>query len=498
MIIPVILAGGSGSRLWPLSRHLTPKQFVNIATLDEGKTLFQSTLARLQGLPELAPAIVICNEEHRFLAAEQLRQMSLTGQSGAEATLLLEPAGRNTAPALTLAALMAQQLSEMSGEVQSAAQTELSSGDMESPILLVLPADHVIADSAEFQRCVAIALQQARQGRLVTFGIEPAYPETGYGYIQLGAPLDDGHAREVSRFVEKPDLQTAGQYLASGDYLWNSGMFMMRADVWLRELSHYAPDIEQACRQACSALAHDGDFVRVDADAFSQSPSDSIDYAVMEHTRHAAVVPMAAGWSDLGAWSALWQAGQGKDTDNNVVCGDVYLDEVRDSYVHAGSRLVAAIGIDNAIVVETADAVLVTNRDNTQPVKKVVQWLETHQRSEASTHTLVFRPWGSYESLATGEGFQVKRIRVRPGAALSLQMHHRRAEHWVVLSGVATVTCDDRVFDLRSNESTFIPLGSRHRLQNNSDEWVELIEVQTGTYLGEDDIVRFDDVYGRS
>jgi mannose-1-phosphate guanylyltransferase/mannose-6-phosphate isomerase len=486
MIIPVILAGGSGSRLWPLSRHLTPKQFVNIASLDEGKTLFQSTLARLQGLPDLEPAIVICNEEHRFLAAEQLRQLSLTGQASAKATLLLEPVGCNTAPALTLAALVAQQLQAP------------SSADAEVPMLLVLPADHVIADTAEFLRCVAIARQQAGQGRLVTFGIEPAYAETGYGYIQAGAPLDDGSARQVSRFVEKPDLQTAEQYLASGDYLWNSGMFMMRADIWLRELASYAPPIEQACRKACDALHRDGDFVRVDAEAFSQSPSDSIDYAVMEHTRHAAVVPMAAGWSDLGAWSALWQAGQDKDTDNNMVCGDVYLDEVRDSYVHASSRLVAAIGIDNAVIVETADAVLVTNRDNTQAVKKVVQWLESHKRSEATTHTLVFRPWGSYESLATGEGFQVKRIRVRPGAALSLQMHHHRAEHWVVLSGVATVTCDERVFDLRSNESTFIPLGSRHRLQNNREEWVELIEVQTGTYLGEDDIVRFDDVYGRS
>lgn len=481
MIIPVILAGGSGSRLWPLSRHLTPKQFVDIASLDHDKTLFQSTLARLQGLPGLAPAIVICNEEHRFLAAEQLRQLSLTGQANAGATLLLEPLGRNTAPALTLAALMAQQ-----------------HADAEAPILLVLPADHVIADSEEFQRCVSLALPHAEQGRLVTFGIEPAYAETGYGYIQAGASLGDGSARQVSRFVEKPDLQTAGEYLASGDYLWNSGMFMMRSDVWLRELSTYAPEIEQACRLSCRAVTHDGDFVRIDAEAFSQSPSDSIDYAVMEHTRHAAVVPMAAGWNDLGAWTALWQAGQGKDADNNMICGDVYLDEVRDSYVHAGSRFVAAIGIDNAVVVETADAVLVTNRDNTQAVKKVVQWLESQQRSEASTHTLVFRPWGSYESLAAAEGFQVKRIRVRPGAALSLQMHHYRAEHWVVLSGVATVTCDDRVFDLRSNESTFIPLGSRHRLQNNSNEWVELIEVQTGTYLGEDDIVRFDDVYGRS
>lgn len=489
MITPIILAGGVGSRLWPLSRQLNPKQFVDIGVNADGLTLFQATIQRLEGLAGLSPPIVICNEEHRFLAAEQLRQLVHNGiQCAKDAMLLLEPEGRNTAPALTLGALLAQ---------QAAAQGE-------PVVLLVLPADHLIADIDCFHRCVETARRQALSGHLVTFGIEPAYPETGYGYIQAGAAVtgaavtgNDGVAMEVARFVEKPDLPTAEHYLEQGGFFWNSGMFMMTAEGWLDEVTRFAPDMALACRKACEGVGRDGDFVRVDEAQFAASPADSIDYAVMEKTSLAVVVPMAAGWSDLGAWDALWEVNGTRDAGNNVLSGDVYCDQVSNSYVSAGSRLVAAIGIDHAVIVETADAVLVADRRKVQDVKKVVQWLESQSRPEAVSHTLVYRPWGSFESLATGPGFQVKRIRVRPGAALSLQMHHFRAEHWVVIAGTAIVTCEERVFTLQANESTFIPLGSRHRLENKSDTWVELIEVQTGNYLGEDDIVRFDDVYGR-
>ncbi|WP_237133009.1 mannose-1-phosphate guanylyltransferase/mannose-6-phosphate isomerase [Pseudohongiella sp. O18] len=483
MIIPVILAGGTGSRLWPLSRQLNPKQFVDIATHEGDLTLFQATLSRLQGLADLAPPIVICNEEHRFLVAEQLRQLAQQGVTGADqASLLLEPAGRNTAPALTLAALLVQQQSHTDA------------------VMLVLPADHLIADTAAFHACVLTGQRQATSGALVTFGVTPGYPETGYGYIQAGSPLpaSDGNACQVARFVEKPDEATARSYLEAGGYYWNSGMFMMTADTWLGEVNRLAPGIATACSQAFQVLNRDGDFLRVDEARFSESPSDSIDYAVMEKTPLAAVVPMQAGWSDLGAWNALWEASPARDDNGNVSHGDVCLKHVSNSYVYAGSRLVAAVGMDHAVIVETADAVLVANKDRVQDVKGVVQWLTQQKRSEAVSHTLVYRPWGSYESLSTGPGFQVKRIRVKPGASLSLQMHHHRAEHWVVISGSATVTCDDQVYVLEANESTFIPLGSKHRLQNEGTDWVELIEVQTGSYLGEDDIVRFDDVYGRS
>ncbi|HBN15031.1 MAG: mannose-1-phosphate guanylyltransferase/mannose-6-phosphate isomerase [Pseudomonadota bacterium] len=483
MIIPVILAGGTGSRLWPLSRQLNPKQFVDIATHEGDLTLFQATLSRLQGLADLASPIVICNEEHRFLVAEQLRQLAEHEVPGAaQASLLLEPAGRNTAPALTLAALLAQQ--------------QAGPDD----VMLVLPADHLIADVAAFHECVLIGQVQAAAGSLVTFGITPSYPETGYGYIQAGAALaaSNDRACQVARFVEKPDIATARGYLEAGDYFWNSGMFMMTATTWLQEAGKFAPAITEACTRAFETLTRDGDFIRIDEKRFSESPSDSIDYAVMEKTPLAAVVPMKAGWSDLGAWNALWETSTSRDEQNNVRSGDVYLQQVSNSYVHAGSRFVAAVGMDHAVIVETADAVLVANKDQVQDVKGIVQWLTQQQRSEAVSHTLVYRPWGSYECLSSGPGFQVKRIRVRPGAALSLQMHQHRAEHWVVISGSATVTCDERKFVMQANESTFIPLGSKHRLQNEGTDWVELIEVQTGSYLGEDDIVRFDDVYGRS
>lgn len=498
MIVPVILAGGIGSRLWPLSRQLNPKQFVSLSSpVEDGAppiSLFRQTLDRLQGLPELAPPLVICHEEHRFLAAEQLRQAGLR-----DARIVLEPCGRNTAPALTVAAL----LTDAAGSAVA--------GAAEPAVLLVLPADHVITHVAAFQAVVREAVRHAQGGELVTFGIAPDYPETGYGYIQRGESLVTDEASEaptayrIRRFVEKPDQATAQSYLDTGGYYWNSGMFVMRPDIWLEQLTQLAPEIAAQCRLACKGQKQDGDFIRLDESAFAACPADSIDYAVMEKTRHAVVVPMSAGWNDMGAWSALWSLGlqngdraAADNVNDNVVQGDVYCHDVHSSYVRADSRLVTAIGLNNVVVVETADAVLVADKDRVQDVKAVVEWLQQQNRPEAESHTLVYRPWGSYECLATGPGFQVKRICVKPGAALSLQMHHHRAEHWVVLSGVATVTCDDRVFALEANQSTFIPQGSRHRLKNETADWLELIEVQTGGYLGEDDIVRFDDVYGRT
>lgn len=488
MIIPIILAGGTGSRLWPLSRQLNPKQFMAVTEAAGGsdpdelvsQTLFQQTLQRLRGLEKLAAPVVICNEDHRFLVAEQLRQLHIH-----DAVILLEPFGRNTAPAVTLAAEIIKAL---------IGEGRLPAG--EDAVMLVLPADHVIRVPQVFHDCVRTGIRHAGSGKLVTFGIRPQYAETGYGYIHRGDALGDG-AFAVRRFVEKPDSARARQYLDDGAYDWNSGMFLFGLDSWLDEIRQHAPDIAQVCHRACADRRFDGDFTRIDAAVFGACPADSIDYAVMEKTRHAVVVPMDASWSDLGAWNSLWDISDKKTDDNNVLSGDTHVINVNDSYIRADSRLVVAIGMQNAVIVETADAVLVAAKGHVQDVKKAVQWLEQQNRSEASTHTLVYRPWGSYESLATGPGFQVKRIRVRPGASLSLQLHHKRAEHWVVLQGIATVTCDDSVFDMRANESTFIPLGSKHRLQNKTSEWVELIEVQTGTYLGEDDIVRFDDIYGR-
>jgi len=495
MIIPVILAGGVGSRLWPLSRQLNPKQFIDFdlpgagdhpvdARPQDGATLFQSTLLRLQGLPGLSSPVVLCNEEHRFLAAEQLRQNGVAG-----ADIVLEPCGRNTAPAVALAALLV------------AARGLPAS---EEPVLLVLPADHVIRDKAALHLGIHEGERQARAGKLVTFGITPDYAETGYGYIRRGDALEGSTedlrsiAYQVAEFVEKPDQETAKAYVAGGQHYWNSGMFMFTASAWIEELQRLAPDMASVCREAVNNLARDGDFCRVPEEVFARCPSDSIDYAVMEKTPQAVVIPLSAGWSDLGAWAALWEISDSKTAEHNVLVGDVHCVDVSNSYIRSESRLIAAVGMENAIIVETADAVLVADRSKVQDVKKVVQWLEMLDRPEAQSHTLVLRPWGSYQSLAQGPGFQVKRIRVKPGAALSLQMHHHRAEHWVVTGGLATVTCDDKVFDMTVNESTFIPLGSRHRLENKTAEWIELIEVQTGSYLGEDDIVRFEDVYGRA
>lgn len=470
MLIPVILVGGVGSRLWPVSRGLLPKQFIEFP----GSTgsLFQQTLRRIEGLAELSDPVVVCNNEHRFLAAEQLRQLQKPAS-----TILLEPVGRNTAPAVALAAFSAQKWST-------------------DPILLVLPADHVIQNQQELQKIITFGIGLAQQGKLVTFGIVPGAPETGYGYIEKGTALAGSGASTVARFVEKPDLATARNYIKQGNFLWNSGMFMFSARRYLEELERFAPDIHASCQSAFAALETGKDFQRIPACEFGACRADSIDYAVMEHTRDAVVLPLDAGWNDLGAWDALWSIAP-KDSAGNVVTGDVLLEESRDSYVLAKSRLVAAIGMNDTIIVETADAVLVANKDKVQSVKKLVAQLDQQQRPEAHAHTLVHRPWGSYQSLGSGPGYQVKHIVVNPGAALSLQMHHNRAEHWTVIKGTAVVTCGDSEFSLAPNESTYIPCEAKHRLSNPGTEPVEIIEVQVGHYLGEDDIVRFEDRYGR-
>ena len=468
MLIPVLLSGGVGSRLWPVSREAHPKQFLPLAS---EASMLQDTLARTQGLDAAAP-VVVCNEEHRFMVAEQLREMAVNPDA-----LILEPEGRNTAPAVALAALRALE------------------ADAES-VLLVLPADHVITDPDAFVAAVAKALPQAQAGRLMTFGVVPTQPETGYGYIKCGEALADD-LFDLEQFVEKPDAETAAAYLASGDYLWNSGMFLLGAQVFLDELGKYAPQMLEQCRAAMAGANTDMDFVRPDAAAFRACPSDSIDYAVMEKTALGGVVSLDCGWSDVGAWSALWDVGA-RDDSGNVSKGDVVLEDSTNSYFRSESRLVAAAGVSDLVVVETADAVLVADRDRVQDVKKIVNRLKREERSEASLHHRVFRPWGSYESLIVSERFQVKRIVVNPGQTLSLQMHHHRAEHWIVVAGTAEVTCEDKVFMLGEDESTYIPLGHKHRLANPGRIPLELIEVQSGTYLGEDDIVRFEDVYGRS
>ena len=462
---PVLLSGGSGTRLWPLSREAYPKQFLPLAGDD---TMVQATWRRVEALADLAP-IVVANEEHRFLVAEQLRQVGAPVPA-----ILLEPVGRNTAPAIAAAALQA-----MAGGAD--------------PLLLVLPSDHVVRDVAGFQRAVREASSAAEAGALVTFGIVPDAPETGFGYIQ--AEAGDG-LRQVLRFVEKPDAATARSYLDAGGYYWNSGMFLFRASRYLEELARFRPDIVDAVRAAHVAARHDGDFVRLDKDAFSACPSDSIDYAVMEETADAMVLPVDIGWNDVGSWSALWDVAE-RDADGNAHHGDVIAVDSRNSYAYA-QRLVALVGVDDIVVVETDDAVLVARKDKVQEVKQVVARLKQEQRSQAVLHREVHRPWGSYDSVDNGGRHQVKRIKVKPGAALSLQMHHHRAEHWIVVSGTAKVTRGDETLLLSENESTYIPLGVKHRLENPGKVPLELIEVQSGSYLGEDDIVRFEDVYGRS
>ncbi len=468
-IVPVVLSGGTGSRLWPVSREGHPKQFLPLVT---DASLLQDTVSRVSGLTDQAP-IVVGNDEHRFMLAEQLRAIGVK-----PAALILEPSGRNTAPAVALAAMYAQ---------RSCA---------EGCLLLVLPADHAIRDVPAFQAAVRQAVEVAQTGCLTTFGVVPSAPETGYGYIKAGASITAG-AQVIEAFVEKPDLDRAKHYLDSGDYLWNSGMFLLPANVYLEELERLAPDIFQACQRAIEGGAQDLDFCRPDAEAFAKSPSNSIDYAVMEHTEKGAVVPLDCGWSDVGAWSALWSI-QTQDDRGNVAQGDVILNDCDNSYFRSSERLIAGIGLQDMVVVETADAILVSHRDQVQDVKSIVTALKAQKRSEVSLHQEVFRPWGSYETLVLADRFQVKRIVVNPGAKLSLQMHHHRAEHWIVVKGTAEVTCEDKVFMLGEDESTYIPLGHKHRLANPGKIPLELIEVQSGSYLGEDDIVRFDDTYGRA
>lgn len=473
VIFPVILSGGSGSRLWPMSRAGYPKQFLSLHG-DNGLTMLQATAKRVQA-DEFGKPLMVCNEEHRFILAEQLRQMSIQPQG-----ILLEPVARNTAPAVAVAALRLSQ-------------------KQPDALMLVMPSDHVILDETGFQTAVTIAASAAVDGALVTFGITPTHAETGYGYIQRGEPWQAGEsgAYKVTRFVEKPDLATAEQYVESGDYAWNSGIFLFRADTYLEELERYQPDMLAAARAALDNSQEDLNFCRLNEVAFAASPSDSIDYAVMEHTKKAAVVPANMGWSDLGAWSALWDI-ETKDEQGNVVKGDVLLQDTRNSYVHADHAMVAVSGLDDVIVVATDDAVLVVDRKNAQGVKSLVDQLKKEGRGEHYLHTTVHRPWGSYRGIDFGERHQVKRITVKPGEKLSLQMHYHRAEHWIVASGTALVTCGENEFLLRENESTFIPMGETHRLENPGKVPLDIIEVQSGSYLGEDDIVRFEDGYGRA
>lgn len=470
MLIPVVLAGGVGSRLWPASRSMLPKQFIDLPNMQG--TLFQNTLSRLDAVPDIKDPIVVCNDDHRFLVAEQLRQLEKKN-----CNILLEPMGRNTAPAVALAAMCALQ-------------------DKVDPLLLVLPADHLIQDQAVLQQAIAQAIQLAKQEKLVTFGIVPSVPETGYGYIEKGEKLAglDGYC--VKQFVEKPDQETAQGYSDSGNYFWNSGMFLFSASSYLRELQQHAPDIFESCHQAHAKLECGEDFQRIPESVFANCRSESIDYAVMEKTTSAVVVPLEAGWSDLGAWDALWEV-QDKDEKGNALSGDVLTSDVADSYIQSQSRLVAVAGMRDVVVVETADAVLVTQRSEVQSVKHLVQQLQEHDREESVLHRLVRRPWGSYESLSSRPGYQVKHLVINVGASISLQLHHKRAEHWTAIKGVALVRCGDEEFELRPDESTYIPVGSKHRLTNIGNEPVEIIEVQIGDYLGEDDIVRFEDRYDR-
>ena len=479
MIIPVVLSGGSGTRLWPLSREQFPKQLLPLT--GGGETMLQATVARTVGLPGVGAPVVVCNEAHRFMVAEQLRQAGVEGTR-----IVLEPIGRNTAPAIALAAHAALGAAAASGDAADS-----------GPLLLVLPADHVVRDVAAFQAAVRAALPAAAAGRLVTFGVVPEAPETGYGYIRRAAVAGaSGGVYPIDRFVEKPDLATAQGFLASGEYYWNSGMFLFGARRYLRELETQAPDIAAAVTAAFGAAKGDLDFLRIDAEAFAACRSDSIDYAVMEKTREAVVVPLAAGWSDVGSWSSLHAAVE-SDVDGNVLRGDVIAEDTRDSFVFSESRLVATVGLDSHVVVETKDAVLVAPRDRVQDVKALVARIKAAGRSEHSLHREVFRPWGSYDSVESGERYQVKRLSVNPGASMSLQLHHHRAEHWIVVSGTARITRNDEVFLLEENESTFIPLGAKHRIENPGKIPLHIIEVQSGSYLGEDDIVRFEDRYGR-
>lgn len=465
-MIPVILSGGSGSRLWPLSRKNKPKQFL---TLFNDSSMFQSTLTRLNGLDSLEAPLIVCNNEHRFMVAEQLQEIGLEANG-----IILEPCARNTAPAIALAALKAMDKGE-------------------DPLLLILAADHLISDVTAFHKAIEQARKLAEQDKLVTFGIQPQSAHTGYGYIEAE---EKSKPSSVKRFIEKPDLTTAESYLSAGNFFWNSGMFLFKASAYIKELARFSPEMLSSCKQSLEKAVIDLDFVRVDPELFEQSPSDSIDYAVMEKTDKAMVVPLDAGWSDVGSWSSLWEAFT-RDDDQNVLIGDVLVENVHNAYIHSENRLVTVLGLDDVIVVETHDAVMVAHKDQAQKVKTIVEELTRQNRKEVITHRKCYRPWGNYDSVDMGDRFQVKRILVNPGASLSLQMHYHRAEHWVVVSGTAEVTRDDEVMLLGENESTFIPLGSVHRLRNPGRVPLEIIEVQSGAYLEEDDIIRLQDTYNR-
>lgn len=468
MIVPVILSGGSGTRLWPLSRKMHPKQLLPLLNKT---TLLQDTVNRFQNAAEINHAIVICNESYRFMVAEQVRQSEMKSVD-----IILEPVGRNTAPAIALAAFNAMV-------------------DDHDPTLLILPADHDIRDVAGFLTAVNLGQQQSEAGNLVTFGIVPNKPETGYGYIKAGDSVAD-NCYSVAGFVEKPDMATAEKYIEQGGYYWNSGMFMFKASTYLQALERLAPEIYEACNNACNKAVKDMDFLRIDEVSFDKCPSDSIDYAIMEKVDNAVVIPVDIGWSDVGSWASLQDIGIG-DLMNNTLIGDVESEASSNCYIRAESRLIVALGVDDLIIVETADALLVAHREKVQDIKNIVEKLHNDGRDEVLLHKNVCRPWGCYQSIDSSERFQAKRITVKPGAVLSLQLHHHRAEHWVVVNGTAKVTRGDEEFILSENESTYIPLGVKHRLENIGKIPLELIEVQTGSYLGEDDIVRFDDVYGR-
>ena len=477
MIVPVVLSGGSGSRLWPLSRSLYPKQFIDLINKT---TLFQDTILRLPA--DSANPLIICNEEHRFLAAEQLRQIKKKSSG-----IILEPVGKNTAPALALAAIELNQ-------------------KLDDPVLLVLSADHAIQDINAFHNAIKVAESQALKGKLVTFGIEPTSPETGYGYIQVKTQ-EDSLAMNISSFKEKPNAKLAKKYLKENNQLklenkqlswfWNSGMFMFKASTYLTELEKFEPKILAACKKSFSLREKDFDFIRLNNNEFSKCPEKSIDYAVMEHTSNSVIVPLKASWSDIGSWSSLMDT-KPKDKNGNIVQGDAILDEVNDTFALSSNRLIAAIGVSNLVIVDTQDALLVANKDHSQKIKGIVERLKKSNRHEIHNHRKVYRPWGFFDSIDNGDGFQVKRILVKPGAKLSLQKHRYRSEHWVVINGTALVTCEKKVFELTKNQSTYIPQNSVHRLENKQNIPLEIIEIQTGTYLGEDDIIRLEDDYHRN